>query len=87
MKNWYIELFSFHFSVLGSSDTVVTTEPNHNMVSSNYDAADASQICSKLHEVAILNRLVEVYEKIDCELSPGIHGVRYEQIVLVICLY
>ena len=51
------------------------------MVSSNYDAADASQICSKLHEVAILNRLVEVYEKIDCELSPGIHGVRYEQIV------
>ena len=41
-----------------------------------YDPTDVNQTCSKLHEVAVLNRLVEIYEKIDCELSPGIHGVR-----------
>ena len=44
--------------------------------SNSYDASDVNQTCSKLHEVAVLNRLVEIYEKIDCELSPGIHGVR-----------
>ena len=54
-----------------------TTEITPNTISSNsYDASDVNQTCSKLHEVAVLNRLVEIYEKIDCELSPGIHGVR-----------
>ena len=43
----------------------------------SYDSTDVNQTCSKLHDVAVLNRLVEVYEKIDCEISPGIHGVRY----------
>ena len=42
----------------------------------SYEPADINQTCSKLHEVAVLNKLVEIYEKIDCEISPGIHGVR-----------
>ena len=44
--------------------------------SAAYDPSDINQTCSKLHDVAVLNRLVEIYEKIDCEISPGIHGVR-----------
>ena len=65
-----------YVSVGGSSDNAGNTEPNHNIMPTSYDCTEANQICSKLHEVAVLNRLVEVYEKIDCELSPGIHGVR-----------
>ena len=80
-------LYFIYLSVGGQSDTNHVAEANQNVIlSSGYDAADANQICSKLHEVAVLNRLVEIYEKIDCELSPGIHGVRYvnsTQVILV----
>ena len=54
-----------------------TSDVTPNTTSSNsYDPSDTNQTCNKLHEVAVLNRLVEIYEKIDSELSPGIHGVR-----------
>ena len=58
-------------------DEGTTTEITPNTITLNsYESSDVNQTCSKLHEVAVLNRLVEIYEKIDCELSPGIHGVR-----------
>ena len=54
----------------------ISEDKQCNSTANSYDPCDGNQICSKLHELAVVNRLVEVYEKIDCELSPGIHGVR-----------
>ena len=34
------------------------------------------QSCMKLHEIAVMNKIVETYEKITTEVAPGIHGVR-----------
>jgi len=39
-------------------------------------AEDEAMVCMKLHEVAVLNKIVETYERIANEVAPGIHGVR-----------
>ncbi len=71
----YIDIFLV--GGINTEDGASTSAMQSVVSATSYDPADVNQTCSRLHDVAVLNRLVEVYEKIDCEISPGIHGVRY----------
>jgi len=63
----------------GAAAAALKTEPGAVTASSTSSIsgmADDGQSCMKLHEIAVMNKIVETYERITTEVAPGIHGVR-----------